>query len=336
MKIGMVAFRAFCYRARLVSVALAEKMPFSFSATMPYPCLRIGVAVLLALLAAGCCLPGREGPVPQSLADCRRLSNLGAAALERGEQSKAEELLAQAITACPVDVEARRRYAESLWRRAARQDAIVQLEAAGRLAEEDATLQTRLAEMYLACDQPERAQAAAEQAVKLDPELADAWAIRGGVRRATGETYEAMADYLRALGHAPNDGAILWEIAELHRQLNQPERALQTLQTLAETYSPGEEPGQVYHQMGLAYVALGRYDDGAESFSNAIAIAIASGKPTAEMYCRLGEAEWSSGRPVAAAEAARRALALQPQHQPSRELLDRVEVARQPQGSARR
>ena len=56
--------------------------------------------------------------------------------------------------------------------------------------------------------------------------------------------------------------------------------------------------------MGLAYVALGRYDDGrGKPFDRRDA-----GKPTAEMYCRLGEADLLAGHPQEAAAAARQAL----------------------------
>ena len=212
-----------------------------------------------------------------------------------------------------------------------RQDAIAQLEQAGRLAGEDASLSARLAEMRLDNGQPDLARQDAEQALKLDPKLPNAWAIRGGIRRAAGQPHEALADYLLALSYTPNDRAILLEIAELHRQLNQPERALQTLQTLADTYSPGEEPGQVLYLTGLAYLPLGRHDEGRESFR----AAVGRGKPTAEMFCRLGEAELLAGHTAEAADAARRALALQPQHQPSRDLLERIELAQQPQGTMR-
>jgi tetratricopeptide (TPR) repeat protein len=299
---------------------------------MRYTSSRIIAALLLALLSAGCRLPGREGPVSQSLTDCRRLSQQGVAALERGEQPKAETLLAQAVTACPVDAEARRHYAESLWRRGARQDAIAQLEEAGRLAGEDASLWARLAEMHLASGQSELARQDAEQALNLDPKLPTAWATRGGVMRAAGQPREALADYLRALSYAPNDRTILRQIAELHRELNQPERALQTLQTLADTYPPGEEPGQVLYLMGLAYVAMDRYDDGVESFS----AAVTRGKPSPELLCHLGEAELLAGHPAEAANAARQALTLLPQHQPSHDLLQRVELAQQPQGTVRK
>jgi tetratricopeptide (TPR) repeat protein len=302
------------------------------NATMGYIRLPISAVLLLALLSAGCRLPGRDGPVPQSLADCRRLSQQGLAALDRGEQPKAETLLAQAVAACPVDAEARRHYAESLWRRGAQKEAIAQLEEAGRLAGEDALLRARLAEMRLASGQLDLARQDAEQALNLDPKLPSVWAIHGGVMRAAGQPHEALANYLHALSYAPNDRKILGEIAELHRQLNQPDRALQTLQTLADTYPAGEESGQVLYLMGLAYVALGRYDDGVESLS----AAVTRQQPTAEMLCQLGEAELLAGHPAEAADVAQRALTLQPQHQPSRNLLERIQLAQQPQGTVRK
>ncbi len=292
----------------------------------------LGIALLLALLSSGCRLPGREGPVPAALTDCRRLSQQGAVALDRGDQPKAELLLSQAVAACPVDAEARRNYAESLWRRGARQEAIAQMEEAGRLVGEDASLWARLAEMHLANNEPEPARQDAERALNLDPKLASAWSIHGGVMQAGGEPREALADYLRALNYAPNERVILLQVAELHRQLNQPDRALQTLQTLADTYAAGEEPAQVLYLQGLAYVAIQRYDDGVESF----ATAISRGKPTPEMLCQLGQAELLAGHPAEALGAAQQALALQPQHQPSRDLLDRIQTAQQPQGAVLR
>ncbi len=285
----------------------------------------------LVLLLGGCRLPGWEGPVSRSLADCRRLSQQGMAALDRGEQEKAETLLAQAVNACPVDAEARRRYAEALWRRGAQKEAIAQLEAAGRVTPDDAALWTRMAEMQLAADQVASAGQTAERALDLDSKLPGAWAVRAGVRRAAGKPQEALADYLRALGYTPNDRAMLREVAELYRQLNQPERALQTLQNLTETYSPGEEPADCLYLTGLAYVALGRYDDGVESFT----AALTRGTPTAEMYCQLGQAELQAGHPTEAACAARQALTLDSAHRASRDLLDRIELAQRPQGTVR-
>jgi len=292
----------------------------------------MNVVLLLALAAAGCRLPGRDRAAAQSLVDCRRLSQRGIAALDHGQLDKAEKLLADAVAACPVDPEARRRYAESLWRRGARKEAISQLEQAGNLMGEDAALSARLADMLLADGQLERARIHAERAVTLDPKLPEAWTARGGVMRAARQPEAALADYLRALGYAPDDRAILLQIADLHRQLNQPEMALHTLHTLAESYPPGEEPAEVHFRMGGAYAALGRHAESVECFS----AAVLRGPPTPEMFCALAEAQLLAGRASEAAAAARQALALHPQHPGGQELLRRIEFAQQPPDATRR
>jgi tetratricopeptide (TPR) repeat protein len=291
------------------------------------------IVILLATsLPVGCQFPSRQGPVPKSLAECRRLSQQGVAAMDRGRQQDSEALLVKAVAACPTDAEARRHYAESLWRRGARQEAIAQLEESSRLTGEDAAISTRLAEMYLANGQLELARQNANRAIDLDPRLAGAWAIRGRVMRTAGLTRDALDDDLRALQYAPKDREVLFEVAELYRRDDKPERALQTLQTLSETYSPGEEPGQVLHLMGLAYVALGRCDDAVESLANAVQ----RGRATPEMYCDLGKAQLLLGRSGDAANSAREALAIQPQHRPSLALLEHVQLAQQPQGTLRK
>lgn len=290
------------------------------------------ISLLLAVLPSGCQLPGLEGPVSRSQATCRQLSQQGIAALERGQLQQAEAVLAKAVDACPIDPEARRHYAEALWRSRAQQQAIAQLEEACRLASEDAPMRGRLAEMQLLVGQLQRARESAQQALDLNPKLPAAWAIRGRVMQAGGQPQEALADFHRALGYAPQDRQILLEVAELYRQLNRPQRALAALQSLADTYSQGEEPQRVLRLMGLSYTALGRYEDAVESLSTAAA----REDPTPEILCRLAEAELLAGRPAEAEVAARRALAIQPQHQPSRRLLDHLQLARQPQTPPRR
>ena len=247
--------------------------------------------------------------------------------MERGQQQQAESLLAQAVQVCPADPEARRNYAETLWHHGARSEAIVQMEEAARYAGEDAAFWTRLSEMYLAVDRLDAAQASVQQALDIDPKLASAWAIRGGVMRASGQPRQALADYLRALGYTPGDRKTLLEAAELYRQLDQPERALQTLQALADSYAPGEEPQQVLFLTGLAYTGLGRDNDAVDSLS----AALLRDKPTPEILYRLAEAELLAGHPDQADAAVQQALVMQPQHQPSRDLLNRIQMARRPQ-----
>jgi len=275
---------------------------------------------VLAALPGGCRLACREGPVSRSLATSRELSRQGIAALERGEPQRAETLLEEAVETCPLDSDARRHYAEALWFRGAQSEAVAQLEEAADLAPDDAFLRVRLAETYLAMGQRDRAREVAEQAIDLDPSLAEAWAVRGRVMLAADDHRGALADFHRALSYAPGDRDVLLETAELHRKMGRPQRALASLQSLAETYSPGEEPQHVLHLTGLAYMALGQYDDAVTALSDAAV----RQTPSPDLLSHLGEAELRAGRPEAAAAAARHALALQPQHQASRALLTRI------------
>jgi tetratricopeptide (TPR) repeat protein len=271
----------------------------------------------------GCRLPGWDGPISRSLAASRQLSQQGQAAMEGNRWREAESLLAQSVKTCPDDPDARRHYGEALWHRGAKTEAVAQLLEASQHAPEDAELRVRIAEMQLELGHVDMASRTAQLALDLDPKLASAWAVRGRVKRAREQLRPALADLHHALSLDPGNRAVQLEVAELYRQLNEPQRALVTLQNLMDSYPPGQEPQEVYRLEGLAYMALGRFNEAVESFT----AANLRGGPNPEILCRLGEAELLAGRPSQAAAAAREALALDPGHQPSQELLGRVDVA---------
>ena len=281
--------------------------------------------LLLLALLAGCKLPGADGPVSEQLLTSRHFSQQGMAAMERSEWERAESVLNRAVRACPADPEAHRHYAEALWQRGRRAEAVAQLVETSRLVPDDAAVYVRLAEMRLEIGDAPAARQAAEQALDLDPKLPSAWAVHGRVMLASGDQSRALADFHRALSHAPNDRQILSSVAELYGQLGQPQRALLTLQKLNDTYPPGEEPPQVLHLLGVAYSATGRYDDAVETLTTAML----RDRPTPELLAHLAQAQLARGRPDEAASAAREALALDPTHDPSRRILAQVEQARQ-------
>ncbi len=187
--------------------------------------------------------------------------------MERGDWQRAEELLNQAVRACPIDAEARARYAETLWHRGAAAEAIAQLEEAGRLSSDDSAIAIRSGEFYLSTGQIENARRAADRALDLDPKSAAAWAVRAKAFEATGALRSALADYQRSLGYDPNNAEVLLQVAEVYRRLNQPERAFVALHSLIDSHPPGEEPQQLLYLQGLALEALRRYDDAIESYA---------------------------------------------------------------------
>ena len=252
--------------------------------------------------------------------------------MERGQWEQAESFLAEAIKSSPVDAQARRQYAEALWHRRASSEAVAQMEQACKLAGQDPALVVRAGEMYLEMGRIEDARLRANQAVDASPQLAAGWALRGRVHQATGHIEDALADMHRAISYQRDDQQMLLEVSELYRQLNRPARALCTLQSLKETYSPGEEPQRVFYLEGLALAGLDRYDEAAESF----ATAIQRDPLDVESYYRLAEIQLLAGRPVDAQRSVHQALSLQPQHEPSRALSERIAMAQGPTAAAYR
>jgi len=279
--------------------------------------------MVLWTLAAGCRFAGVEGPASRSLVLSRQLSQQGIAALERGHGEQANELLSQAVRACPSNADAHRSYAEARWSLGFRDEALTEMETARRLAPDNAVILARIAEMRLALGQPETAGQYAQRAIALEPKLAAAWSARARVMHAAGNASQALADYHRALALAPDDRTIPCEIAALYLELGQPQRALLAVQGLADRFSPGDEPQEVLYYQGLSYMAMQRFEDAAES----LAAAAVRERPTAEILYRLAEAQRAAGRPTEALAAAEQALAIDPNHQPARALVAETRLA---------
>ena len=153
--------------------------------------------------------------------------------------------MAEAVKICPTDCDARRYYAETLWLRNARPEAVAQLEEACRLSP-DSDLRVRLAEMYLEMGRVDEAGQNVDQVLGRNLKLAAAWRVRGRVLRSTGDRLlaagnrdqaravylQALADLHRAAGYDPSDRQVIGETAAVYRSLGQPQRALESMQSL--------------------------------------------------------------------------------------------------------
>lgn len=261
-------------------------------------------AVALAALAtvvaggAGCRLIHRSGPVPQEVADARKLCNEGLSAVDRRDLVRAETLLERAVKQCPTDVDARRHYADVLWRRGERMEAVKQIAAAMKLSPGEVGLCIDGGRMYMELGLLDDADRLAAEAVRGAPGSAAAWHLRGEVTLARGRAEEALADFHRALAIDPDDRELLLETAEVYRRLGRPQRALATLAILGESYGPNQTPAEVLALEGMAQEALDRPTDALESYKQAAA----RGFPQTELAARIArlEEQMSSGRPATA------------------------------------
>lgn len=281
---------------------------------------------IVLVCAQGCHFFGQQGPVSKTEVAAREFSQRGQNAMERGDLPSAETMFAQAVKTNPNNVEARRQYAETLWQQGQRDLALENEAKLLALAPDDTAAGVRVGEMQLAMNHLDDARHMADQVLDLAPNEPTAWALRARVDQTAGDFPRALADYQRALEYSPNDRQLLLETAELYRRMNEPQRALSTLTSLCETFGPGEEPQQVLYLEGLALSALSRNDDAADVFS----LAIEHGSPSPELLYRLGDAALAAGRPEQAERAVQQALAMDPAHEPSRGLKDRIEVASRP------
>ncbi|MGI9178639.1 MAG: tetratricopeptide repeat protein [Pirellulales bacterium] len=221
------------------------------------------------------------------VAEARRLCNEGLSAADRSDLVRAEGLLEQAVDRCPLDIDARRHYADVLWKRGERMEAVAQITEALKLSPGDASLCVEGGGMYLDMGLFDDAERLAREAVRVAPGSAEAWHLRGQVSLARGQPEPALADFHRALALDGNDRSVLLDTAEAYRRLNRPQRALATLAILGETYGPNQTPANVLMMEALAQEALGRPADAIDSYK----MAIARGDAPTEAATRLASLE---------------------------------------------
>lgn len=241
--------------------------------------------------------------------------------MELGQWDRARTVLDQAVTTSPTDAEARRHLAEALWQTHSRREAVLHMEVAVQLDPRHAPTVVRAGEMLLEMQAIDQARQRAEQAISLDSTLAGGWALRGRVERQRGNSKRALADLQQALRFAPHQTDILLQVAEVQYELGRPQRSLSTLHRLLDVYPPGDEPQQALWLEGLAYGAMDRHQDAVES----LVAASQRAQPPANLLYELARAEHSVGQTASAANSARRALALDNQHVPSKNLLTRLQ-----------
>lgn len=237
--------------------------------------------------------------------------------MQRGDTTLAEDQFRSALRANPADVDARRHFAEALWARHAHSAAIAQLEIAGQLAPRDADLMVRAGEMLLASGDLPNALARADRAIAANPQFGSAWALRGRVHWAADRRDRAVADLQRALVHAPSDKGTLLDLGKVYLERGQARRCLTTVHQLLDLCPPSTEPQEALFLEGQAYLSTGRPADAADS----LYAATRRGGPRAEIYFELAQAEAECGHTNAAIRAAQSALATEPTHRESYELL---------------
>ena len=101
---------------------------------------------------------------------------------------------------------------------------------------------TRLADFFLANGELEGAEGAAELALAISPDDADAWVALGAARAKRKAYREAVPAYLEALRRRPNDIAAWTDLGETYVYLMDFEHAGAALERALELDPKGENP----------------------------------------------------------------------------------------------
>ncbi|MGE0758332.1 MAG: tetratricopeptide repeat protein [Pirellulaceae bacterium] len=267
----------------------------------------------------GCACFPREAQEARIVAG-RQLSLRGIDAQQCGKWGEAETLFAEALKQNPADERAHCHYAEVLWRQGQTDPAIQHQEESVRLSGGDPTLLVQLGQMYAGQGNLAAAWECAEEAVAANRHLAAAWALRGEVLHRQQRWDAALENYHRALSEQPQYPEVQLAVAAVYRMQNQPRRALATLESLESQLRPHAPPPAICFEQGLAYKALGRYQDAVVALTNAADPA----SPSADLLFELGEAQWLAGNAASAKLALDAALRVAPDHLASRQLHDRI------------
>lgn len=237
--------------------------------------------------------------------------------MQQGRWEEAEKIFAGAVKCCPSDERAQSCYAEALWRRGACEQAIAHMTTSAELSGNDPQRLVQLGEMHLAVGQTDRAAQCASTAISKNCRLSSAWSLKGDVAMAKGRLDESLADYHRSLAYAEHQPRVQLAIAQIYRRQQRPQRALSTLETLAEQYPPGEVPVDVIALQGMSLKQLGRHADAAQMLAKATQMS----PPSADLLFQLAEAQFQSGDASAAQATLQLALTQDPQHVGGRNLL---------------
>ncbi|RLS58757.1 MAG: hypothetical protein DWH94_05060 [Planctomycetota bacterium] len=247
----------------------------------------------VAIMLSGCKLVSRGGPVSKELTTARRLSNEGLAAANEDDLVRAEGLLERAVRACPADIDARRYYADVLWKRGSRVEAVGQMAEALRMSQGDVSTTLAAGRMYLELGLLDDADSLSQSSVSLAPRSSEAWHLHGQVALARGRTDDALADFHKSLSLSPDDRDVLKDTAEVYQHQKRPQRTLSTLAHLSETYGSGNVPSSILTMEGRAHEALGRRQEALLCYRRAIA----TGEDSKEAVEHLAALE--GGKPIA-------------------------------------
>jgi tetratricopeptide (TPR) repeat protein len=241
-------------------------------------------------------------PVPDKIAG--KLDQ-ALAALQLGEQGRAERLLLNVLRSSPRRLEALVLLSRIRARQGRLDDAAALLQRAGQNRPDDADAQYNLGVAWGELDSHDHAIVCYRNALRADPHHLDASNNLAATLIAVSRWSEALPVLQDGLKHHPNDAALLGKIGVALKETGRVDEAIRIYHR-AISIKPRE--ASIHANLGLALQELGRLDEAIASFRRALSLG-----PETHTRSLLALALYENGQVDAAIETMRQATALCPQ-----------------------
>lgn len=238
------------------------------------------------------CRSLRSNRQTQALSEARQYSLRGADKLQQEEWDDAEALFSEALRHSRADERAQWGMAEILWQQGQCARATEHMAQAAQISGENPDLLVRLGEMYLKEGNLDQALSQADLALRGNRQHAAAWSLRGQVLRRRNQLEEAMNCYHRALISRSDNPSVQVELAEIYHALGRPQRALATLDRMADSQSVERIPAKAWMLKGQALANLGEQSEAKACLRHA---ALCAQDDETQLLIQLAQSQFSSG-----------------------------------------
>lgn len=256
--------------------------------------MRRGLICMSALLMVSMCgcRSLRSNRHTRHLAEARQLSLRGAGLLQEENYTEAGPIFSEALQHSTADERAHWGLAEVLWKGGSCSEATEHMARAAELSGKNPDLIVRLGEMQLDQGKLDAALEQAELVLSLNRQHAEAWALKGQVLRESDRLDESLDCFQRALILKPTNATARVALADIYHELGRPQRALATLDQLAD-YQPTEMiPARAWMLKGQALAALGEQNEAKQCLH--LAAQCATGSET-QLLLDLAQMQYAGG-----------------------------------------
>ena len=224
----------------------------------------LGLWILVCSASTFGCRILDRNPRNQSLVSARQLSLRGTEAYQRDRVQDAELLFTQALAQSPYDERAHWGYSNTLWKQGSKTKAIEHMSEAYRLSGRNPDYAVQLGEMHLELGQYDLAKQLALDVLSANRSHANAWALLGDVHDRQSDWPSALECYHHALILRSDFPEVQFSIAKIYRTTGRPERALATLDHMADLHVAVVDTPEHLLLRGLVYADLNRTREASE------------------------------------------------------------------------